>query len=101
MRKKLNRMRSPFDPYFKIQRTSETTKRSSVYRDETGNLHCWNISAYQIPSISLTEEISGTIYTVTGSFEVLRICCGSWSGLPHKIFRLRWGRTHDKREKLC
>ena len=59
----------PFDPYFKIQRTSETTKRSSVYRDENGNLHCWNISAYQIPSISLTEEISGTIYTVTGSFE--------------------------------
>ena len=40
-----------------------------MYRDETGNLQCWNISAYQIPPISLTEEISGTIYTVTGSFE--------------------------------
>lgn len=59
----------PFDPYLKIQRTSETLKRSSVYRDENGNLHCWNISAYQIPSISLTEEISGTVYTVTGRFE--------------------------------
>ena len=59
----------PFDPYCKIERTSETPKRSSVYRDENGNLHCRNISAYQIPSISLTEEISGTIYTVTGSFE--------------------------------
>ena len=59
----------PFDPYFKIECTSETPKRSSVYRDENGNLHCWNISAYQIPSISLTEEISGTVYTVTGSFE--------------------------------
>ena len=59
----------PFDPYFKIERTSESQKRSSVYRDENGNLHCWNISAYQIPSIALTEEISGTIYTVTGSFE--------------------------------
>ena len=59
----------PFDPYLKIQRTSETPKRSSVYRDENGNLHCWNISAYQIPSISLTEEISGTVYTVTGRFE--------------------------------
>ena len=59
----------PFDPYLKIQRTSKTPKRSSVYRDENGNLHCWNISAYQIPSISLTEEISGTIYTVTGSVE--------------------------------
>lgn len=59
----------PFDPYFKIERTSELPKRSSVYRDENGNLHCGNISAYQIPSISLTEEISGTVYTVTGSFE--------------------------------
>lgn len=59
----------PFDLYFKIERTSETSKRSSVYRDENGNLHCWNISAYQIPSISPTEEISGTVYTVTGSFE--------------------------------
>ena len=57
------------DPYFKIERTSESPKRSSVYRDKNGNLHCWNISAYQIPSISLTEEISGTVYTVTGSFE--------------------------------
>ena len=60
---------APFDPYFKIECTSETPKRSSVYRDENGNLHCWNISAYQIPSISLTEEISGTVYTVTGSVE--------------------------------
>ena len=59
----------PFDPYLKIERTSESTKRSSVYRDENGNLHCWNISAYQIPCISLTEEISGTVYTVAGSFE--------------------------------
>ncbi len=58
-----------FDPYFKIECTSETQKRSFLHRDETGNLHNWNISAYQIPKISLTEEISGTIYTVTGSFE--------------------------------
>ncbi len=60
---------APVNPYFKMERTSEPPKRSSVYRDENGNLHSWNISAYQIPSISLTEEISGTVYTVTGSFE--------------------------------
>ena len=45
---------APFNPYLKIERTSEPPKRSSVYRDENGNLHCRNISAYQIPSISLT-----------------------------------------------
>ena len=35
------------------------------------------------------------------ALKALRICYGSWSGSPHKIFLLRWGRTHDKREKLC
>lgn len=28
-----------------------------------------NISAYWIPELTLTEEIDGTIYTVTGSYE--------------------------------
>lgn len=92
----------PFDPYLKIQRTSETLKRSSVYRDENGNLHCWNISAYQIPSISLTEgNLRDRLYRHRPALKALRICCGSWSGSQHKIFLLRWGRTHDKREKLC
>ena len=28
-----------------------------------------NISAYWIPELTLTEEIGGTVYTVTGSYE--------------------------------
>ena len=28
-----------------------------------------NLSAYWIPQLTITEEISGTVYTVTGSFE--------------------------------
>ena len=37
--------------------------------DETGNIYTKNISAYWIPELTLTEKISGTIYTVTGSYE--------------------------------
>lgn len=55
--------------YCKIDCTTENQRNVSYTVDENGALHCWNISAYQIPSISLTEEISGTVYTVTGSFE--------------------------------
>ena len=28
-----------------------------------------NLSAYWIPQLTITEEIAGTVYTVTGSFE--------------------------------
>ena len=28
-----------------------------------------NLPAYWIPQLTITEEISGTLYTVTGSFE--------------------------------
>ena len=36
---------------------------------EDGHIHVKNISAYWIPELTLTEEIDGTIYTVTGSYE--------------------------------
>ena len=34
-----------------------------------GHIHVKNLSAYWIPQLTITEEISGTVYTVTGSFE--------------------------------
>ena len=37
--------------------------------DDDGNIHIKNTSAYWIPELTVTEEISGTIYTVTGSYE--------------------------------
>ena len=57
------------NPYFKVKRTSEKQKRRSLSQDEQGTLYIQNISAYQIPELSFREEISGTTYTVTGSFE--------------------------------
>lgn len=56
------------DPYFKITRTTEP-KNKNFWFGEEGHIHVKNISAYWIPNLALTEEIDGTIYTVTGSYE--------------------------------
>ena len=37
--------------------------------DEAGCIHVRNLSAYWIPELTVTEEIGGTVYTVTGSYE--------------------------------
>ena len=37
--------------------------------DAAGRIHVRNLSAYWIPELTVTEEIGGTVYTVTGSYE--------------------------------
>ena len=56
------------DPYFKITPSAEPKSRNFRF-GENGHIHVKNISAYWIPELTLTEEIDGTIYTVTGSYE--------------------------------
>lgn len=56
------------DPYFKITSFPEPKERHSWFGAD-GHIHVKNISAYWIPKLTLTEEIGGTIYTVTGSYE--------------------------------
>lgn len=55
-------------PYFKMEHKPRELCRNCWF-DENGHLHTKNISAYWIPKLTLTEEINGTIYTVTGSYE--------------------------------
>ena len=57
------------DPYLKHEPLQENQPRRNIRFDEKGNIVVKNISAYWIPKLSVTEEISGTIYTVTGSYE--------------------------------
>ena len=48
------------------------TIEATEYRfrfDEAGRIHVRNLSAYWIPELTVTEEIGGTVYTVTGSYE--------------------------------
>ena len=56
-------------PYLKHEPMQENTPRRRIHFDENGNIVVKNISAYWIPELIVTEEISGTIYTVTGSYE--------------------------------
>ncbi len=44
-------------------------KEIRFHFDETGRIHVRNLSAYWIPELTVTEEIGGTVYTVTGSYE--------------------------------
>ena len=56
------------NPYFKITPSTEP-KNHNYWFGEDGHLHVKNISAYWIPELTLSEEIDGTVYTVTGSYE--------------------------------
>ena len=60
---------SASDPYLKHEPLPENQPRRSIRFDENGNIVVKNISAYWIPELTVTEEISGTVYTVTGSYE--------------------------------
>ena len=57
------------DPYLKHEPLTEDQLRRNIHFDENGNIVVKNISAFWIPELTVTEEISGTIYTVTGSYE--------------------------------
>ena len=60
---------SASDPYLKHEAIPTDHPRRNIHFDENGNIVVKNISAYWIPELTVTEEISGTIYTVTGSYE--------------------------------
>ena len=60
---------SASDPYLKHEPLDPNKVVRDILFDDDGNIHVKNTSAYWIPELTLTEEISGTIYTVTGSYE--------------------------------
>ena len=56
------------DPYAKCE-PSHRELSEECYFDEDGNIHVKNISAYWIPEFTMTQEKSGTVYKVSGSYE--------------------------------
>ena len=60
---------SASDPYLKHEPMQENRPRRNIRFDENGNIVVTNISANWILELAVTEEVSGTIYTVTGSYE--------------------------------
>lgn len=57
------------DPYAKIEPLPYEQRRHNFWFGEDGHIRVKNYSAYWIPELTVTEVISGTIYTVTGSYE--------------------------------
>ena len=57
------------DPYLKPEPLPDDHHRHDVRFDDEGRIVVKNLDAYWLPEMKLVEEIDGTIYTVTGSYE--------------------------------
>ena len=57
------------DPYAKHEPRQDDQRRRNYRIDEKGRIVVRNPSAWWIPEMRIMEEIDGTIYTVTGSYE--------------------------------
>ena len=57
------------DPYYRAERTPNGYARHNIRFDEEGHIIVRNPSAYWLPEIKIEEEIDGTVYSVTGSYE--------------------------------
>ena len=76
------------DPYAKREKRPDGSPRRNIRFDENGNIIVRNPSAYWIPELTVTEEIDGTIYTVSGTYE------GS-EGLDKKLARIMLHNLED------
>ena len=61
------------DPYFEREPLPPDHDDHEKRRDESGTLHVQNLSANELPEITLTKEIGGTVYTVTGSYDGIEL----------------------------
>ena len=57
------------DPYLKPEPLPDDHYRPEIHFDDEGRIVVKNLDAYWLPEMKLVEEIGGTIYTVTGSYE--------------------------------
>ena len=57
------------DPYAEHDPLPDDQRRRNYRIDEQGRIVVRNLSAWWIPEMKIMEEIDGTMYTVTGSYE--------------------------------
>jgi len=57
------------DPYLKPEPLPDDHYRPEIHFDDEGRIVVKNLDAYWLPEMKLVEEIDGTIYAVTGSYE--------------------------------
>ena len=78
------------DPYAKCE-VSHRELPEECFFDEEGNIHVKNISAYWIPEFTMTQEIAGTVYKVSGSYNGI-------DSLTKKIERMLAEKLNEKLE---
>ena len=57
------------DPYAKVEPRPDDAPKRDIKFDENGNIVVKNPSAFWLPEVTTVDEIGGTEYTVTGSYE--------------------------------
>jgi hypothetical protein len=57
------------DPFLKPEPLPDDHYRPEIHFDDEGRIVVKNLDAYWLPEMKLVEEIDGTIYAVTGSYE--------------------------------
>ena len=57
------------DPYAKVKPRPDDAPKREFTSDEKGNIVVKNLSAFWLPDVKIVDEIGGTEYTVTGSYE--------------------------------
>ena len=61
------------DPHFEREPLPADHVEYEKQIDESGVLHVQNLSANELPEITLTKEIGGTVYTVMGSYDGIEL----------------------------
>ena len=57
------------DPYAKVEPRSDDAPKRDFTFDEKGNIVVKNPSAFWLPQVTIVDEVGGTVYTVTGSYD--------------------------------
>ena len=57
------------DPYFKVEPRPDDAPKRDVSFDEQGNIVVKNPAAFWLPQVTIVDEVGGTEYTVTGSYD--------------------------------
>jgi len=76
------------DPYVKRDPLPDDQRRCNYRIDEQGRIVVRNPSAWWIPEMKILEEIDGTLYAVTGSYEGTEL-------LDQKITRIMLHNLED------
>ena len=61
------------DPYFERESLPADHEDHEKRHDKSGALHVQNLSANELPEITLSKEIGRTVYTVTGSYDGIEL----------------------------